>query len=494
MLRAEPAPRILTVTQLAALVREALEGGVGSVWVAGEISNLRRAPSGHVYFTLKDEQSQLDAILFRSGAQALAFRPADGMEVLVYGRVSLYPARGALQLYVDRMEPRGLGALQLAFEQLKARLGAEGLFTAERKRPLPRFPRAVGIVTALGGAVIHDMRTVLRKRWPACRIVVRPVRVQGAGAGREVAEGIEALNRLGGLDVLIVGRGGGSLEDLWAFNEEITARAIAASDIPVVSAVGHEVDFTIADFVADARAPTPTAAAALVVADREEVAAGLARAEAALRRALARRVEAARARVTGLQRALGDPARRVHDLGQRIDDLAARVRRGLLGRLAWERREVTTLAARLARSGPAPGLPRARERLAGAGERLRFALAMRLRHARATVEQAARRLDALSPLACLARGYAIVRRADAAGAVVRDAGTLAAGDAVALVFARGRARARIDATEEPGGPEGTPQEGGASSHPAARLAPRSPGSFAAAAGTAPPASEPEEEP
>src|SRR5204863_86267 len=270
MLRAEPAPRILTVTQLAALVREALEGGVGSVWVAGEISNLRRAPSGHVYFTLKDEQSQLDAILFRSGAQALAFRPADGMEVLVYGRVSLYPAR---------------------------------------------------------------------------------------------------------------------------------------SDIPVVSAVGHEVAFTIADFVADARAPTPTAAAALVVADREEVAAGLARAEAALRRALARRVEAARARVTGLQRALGDPARRVHDLGQRIDDLAARVRRGLLGRLAWERREVTTLAARLARSGPAPGLPRARERLAGAAERLRFALAMRLRHARATVEQAARRLDALSPLACLARGY-----------------------------------------------------------------------------------------
>src|SRR5213593_1206100 len=336
MLRAEPAPRILTVTQLAARVREALEDGLGSVWVAGEISNLRRAPSGHVYFTLKDEQSQLDAVLFRSAAQVLAFRPTDGMEVLVYGRVGLYPARGALQLYVDTLEPRGLGALQLAFEQLKAPLGA---------------------------AVIHDMRTVLRKRWPACRIVVRPVRVQGAGAGREVAEGIEDLNRLGGLDVLIVGRGGGSLEDLWAFNEEITARAIAASAIPVVSAVGHEVDFTIADFVADARAPTPTAAAALVVPDREEVTAGLVRAEAALRRALARRVAAARERVAGLERALGDPARRVRDLGQRIDDLAARVRRGLLRRLAWERREVTTLAARLARSGPAPGLPRARERL-----------------------------------------------------------------------------------------------------------------------------------
>src|SRR5947209_3394195 len=294
MLRAEPAPRVLTVTQLAALVRETLEGGVGRVWVAGEISNLRPAPSGHVYFTLKDEQSQLGAVLFRSAAQVLAFRPADGMEVLVSARVGLYPPRGALQLYVDTMEPRGLGALQLAFEQLKARLGAEGLFAAGRKRPLPRFPRAVGIVTALGGAVIHDMRTVLRRRWPACRIVVRPVRVQGAGAGREVAAGIEDLNRLGGLDVLIVGRGGGALEDLWAFNEEIAARAIAASAIPVVSAVGHEVDFTIADFVADARAPTPTAAASLVVPDREGGAAGLARAEAALRRA--RRAGAARAR------------------------------------------------------------------------------------------------------------------------------------------------------------------------------------------------------
>src|SRR5437899_4030533 len=237
MLRAEPAPRILTVTQLAALVREALEGGVGSVWVAGEISNLRRAPSGHVYFTLKDEQSQLDAVLFRSGAQALAFRPADGMEVLVYGRVGLYPARGALQLYVDTMEPRGLGALQLAFEQLKARLGAEGLFAAERKRPLPRCPQAVGIVTALQGAAVHDMRIVLRRRWPMSRVVIRPVRVQGAGAAREIADGIADLNQVPGVEVLIVGRGGGSLEDLWAFNEEIVARAIAASAVPVVSAV-----------------------------------------------------------------------------------------------------------------------------------------------------------------------------------------------------------------------------------------------------------------
>src|SRR5437867_1815029 len=443
MLRAEPALRVLTVTQLAALVRETLEGGVGRVWVAGEISNLRPAPSGHVYFTLKDEQSQLGAVLFRSAAQVLAFRPADGMEVLVSARVGLYPPRGALQLYVDTMEPRGLGALQLAFEQLKTRLGAEGLFAAGRKRPLPRFPRAVGIVTALGGAVIHDMRTVLRRRWPACRIVVRPVRVQGAGAGREVAAGIEDLNRLGGLDVLIVGRGGGSLEDLWAFSEEVTARAIAASAIPVVSAVGHEVDFTIADFVADARAPTPTAAASLVVPDRDEVAAGLARAEAALRRALARRVAAARDRVAGLQRALGDPARRVRDLSQRIDDLAARARRGLLRRLAWDRRELAALGARLERGGPLARLRGAREQLEAATGRLGFAAAMRVRHARAGLERTAARLDALSPLACLERGYAIVRRGDAAGPVVSDAAALKAGETVALVFARSRARARV---------------------------------------------------
>src|SRR5213080_1842166 len=447
MLRAEPAPRVLTVTQLAALVRETLEGGVGRVWVAGEISNLRPAPSGHVYFTLKDEQSQLGAVLFRSAAQVLAFRPADGMEVLVSARVGLYPPRGALQLYVDTMEPRGLGALQLAFEQLKARLGAEGLFAAGRKRPLPRFPRAVGIVTALGGAVIHDMRTVLRKRWPACRIVVRPVRVQGAGAGREVAEGIEDLNRLGGLDVLIVGRGGGSLEDLWAFSEEVTARAIAASAIPVVSAVGHEVDFTIADFVADARAPTPTAAAALVVPDQAEVVGALARAEAGLRGALARRVGQARERLVTLDSRLGDPARRLRDLTLRVDDLGARADRALMRRLAWDRRELAALGARLERGGPPARLRGAREQLDAAMGRLRFAAAMRVRHARAALERTAAQLDALSPLACLERGYAIVRRGDAAGPVVSDAAALRAGETVALVFARSRARARVEDTE-----------------------------------------------
>jgi exodeoxyribonuclease VII large subunit len=369
------------------------------------------------------------------------------MQVVVHGRVSVYPARGALQLYVETMEPRGLGALQLAFEQLKAKLGAEGLFATERKRPLPRVPRAVGIVTALRGAAIHDMRTVLRRRWPLCRVIVRPVRVQGAGSAREIAAGIQDLNRAGLVDVIIVGRGGGSLEDLWAFNEEVVARAIAASRVPVVSAVGHEVDFTIADFVADARAPTPTAAAALVVPDRAEVARSVARADAALRRALVRRIALLRERVTGLQRRLGDPERRVRDLALRLDELALRARRGLVRKVAWERREIATLASRLVRTGPERAVRRTSDGLRADADRLRFAVAVRVRHARAAVERAAGRLDALSPLACLGRGYAIVRRGDAAGPVVSDAESLAAGDAVALVFARGRARARVEETE-----------------------------------------------
>jgi len=448
LLRPGTAPRILTVTQLATLAREQLEGGLGRVWVAGEISNLRAQPSGHVYLTLKDDQSQLSAVMFRAAAQVLQFRPVDGMEVIACGRVSVYPARGALQFYVDKLEPRGLGALQLAFEQLKSRLGAEGLFAPERKRPLPRFPRAVGIVTALGGAAIHDLRTVLKRRWPSCRIVVRPVRVQGDGAAREIAAGIADLNRASWIDVLIVGRGGGSLEDLWAFNEEVVARAIVASRIPVVSAVGHEVDFTIADFVADVRAPTPSAAAALVVPDRDEIARTVARVEAALRAALVRRVERAREHVTGLQRRLGEPDRRARELGLRLDELAARAQRGLVRKVAWERREVANVATRLARSGPDAAVRRTAERLRGNAERLRFVLAVRVRHARGAVERLAGRLDALSPLACLARGYAIVRQGGVDGPVVTDAATLAAGDPVALLFARGRAVARVESTEE----------------------------------------------
>src|ERR1700674_2843658 len=263
--------RALNVTQLVRMVRETLETHLDQCWVVGEVSNARPAASGHLYFTLKDSYSAISVVMFRSAAARLRFKIGDGMQVVVRGRVALYETRGALQFYAEEMEPRGLGALQLAFEQLKQRLDKEGLFHSARKRPLPFLPRTVGIVTALGGAGLRDMLRILIDRYPTLHIIVRPARVQGPGAAAEIAAAIEDLNANGRADVMIVGRGGGSLEDLWAFNEEVVARAIFGSAIPVVSAVGHEIDYTIADFVADQRAPTPTAAAQMVVPEKAQL-------------------------------------------------------------------------------------------------------------------------------------------------------------------------------------------------------------------------------
>jgi exodeoxyribonuclease VII large subunit len=440
-------PRILTVTELAAGVRGMLDEVVGPVWVAGELSGVRQSSARHLYFTLKDRQCQLSAVMFWRAAQTLPFDLAEGLDVVVHGRLELYTPRGALQLVVERMEPQGLGALRLAYEQLKNRLAAEGLFAAERKRALPRFPRTIGIVTALPGAAIHDMLTTLRRRWPAARVVVCPVRVQGAGAARDIADGIADLGRLRGLDVLLVGRGGGSLEDLWAFNEEVVARAIAAAVVPVVSGIGHEIDFTIADLVADHRAATPTAAAAAAVPERERVADGVAACRAALAAALARRVRRAREQVNGLARRIPSPRRRADALAIRLDDLGGRLASALARRVSWDRRELGTLGRRLAAAGPPVLLARMRARVEGLRERLQRAFAARVRAARDTLDRAALSLGALSPLACLERGYAIVRLGSAAGPIVRDAAALVPGDGVALVLARGRAFGRVERTE-----------------------------------------------
>jgi exodeoxyribonuclease VII large subunit len=440
-------PRILTVTELAAGARRVLDEGLGWVWVAGELSSVRRSSARHVYFILKDEESQLAAVMFWRAAQTMPFDPADGLDVVVHGRLELYAPRGSLQLVVERMEPQGYGALRLAFEQLKGRLAAEGLFAAERKRTLRPVPRAVGIVTALEGAAVHDMLTTLRRRWPAARVVLRPVRVQGAGAAADVAAGIADLNRLGDIDVVLVGRGGGSLEDLWAFNEEVVARAIVASRVPVVSGVGHEIDCTIADLVADHRAATPTAAAAAAVPERERLLAVVVGLRDALAASLVRCVRRAGDQVHGLARRLPSPGRRVDGLAVRLGELQARLARALVGRVAWDRREVRTLTGRLQAGGPVAAATRARERLAALHVRLRLAIAARLRDTRAAVERAERQLGALSPLACLERGYAIVRRGSIDGPIVRDAAALHAGDDVALVLARGRAFGRIERTE-----------------------------------------------
>jgi exodeoxyribonuclease VII large subunit len=295
---------------------------------------------------------------------------------------------------------------------------------------------------------VQDVLRVLRDRWPAARVVVRPVRVQGQGAGADIARGLAEVQALPDLEVVIVGRGGGSLEDLWAFNEEVVARAIVGCRVPVVSAVGHEVDFTIADFAADVRAATPTAAAALVVPDRRDVARDLAQSVGRLRGGLLRQLRVTATRLDGLERRLGDPRRRVADAERTLDDLSTRARRALVRRTVWERRELRRLAAELARHEPRHVLAAVRARLARDRERLRGTMERRLHGARADLERETARLDAFSPLACLERGYAIVRRDDAGAAVVRDASTLGRGDGVRIVLARGRARAHIDSTEE----------------------------------------------
>ncbi|TLY25796.1 MAG: exodeoxyribonuclease VII large subunit, partial [Nitrospirae bacterium] len=339
-----PPPRTLyTVSALTALLRVHIESAFSDIWVEGEVSNLRIPTSGHAYFTLKDASSQIRAVLFRSVGRSLRFAFQDGLQLVCRGRVTVYEPKGDYQVIVEYAEPKGVGALQLAFEQLKARLAAEGLFDPARKRPLPFLPRRIGVVTSPTGAAIRDIVQVAHKRDPGVTIVLNPVAVQGESAAGEIACAIEELNKMGGFDVLIVGRGGGSLEDLWPFNEEVVVRAIAASRIPVVSAVGHEIDFTIADFVADMRAPTPSAAAELVVRDRPELltrVVGLGdRAVHAIRivlRDLCARVEAER-------RGLLDPTALVARAMQRRDDLEMRMRLAQVNRLKGLRSAVEAL-------------------------------------------------------------------------------------------------------------------------------------------------------
>jgi len=431
--------RILTVSELNALVRGILEDSLPAVWVEGEISNLRRYPSGHTYFTLKDAGAQISAVLFRGQAGGLRFRPEDGLKVLARGRVSLYESRGSYQIVVEALEPAGLGALQLAFEQLKARLLAEGLFEASRKRPIPELPRRVGIVTSPSGAAIRDILRVLARRFVNLEVVIAPARVQGAEAAGEIVAGIRTLNRLGGVDVILVTRGGGSIEDLWPFNEEIVARAIASSVAPVISAVGHEIDVTIADLVADLRAPTPSAAAEMVVRSKQEI---RDRIEALRARLLA----ASRLRLAGLRSRLADPRAaapaaavraRLRDAMLRVDELTGRLRLRLDRLTTGGRHHLEILAQRMTPRRLAERLLRRRASSEGLDRLLRAAAEARLRRERQRVAAYGLRLQALSPLAVLSRGYAICRL-EATGAILKDAAEARPGDAVEVRLHRGR--------------------------------------------------------
>ncbi len=395
------APRIHPVGAVVAGVRRLLEERVGRLWVVGQISNLRRPASGHLYFTLVDPDGQLRAAMFRSSTRQMAFEPEDGMEVLAYGDLSVYEARGELQLVVRALEPRGVGALQLAFDQLRRRLEAEGLFAPARKRALPPVPRRLGIATSASGAALRDVLEVARRRLPGLPLRLASCRVQGLGAEHEVAAALGALAAHGEVDAILLVRGGGSLEDLQPFNTEILARAIAACPVPVVAGVGHEIDVTIADLVADARAPTPSAAAELAIPDRRALAGELARRGERLERAARRQVERLRSdwRHAGAELRASAPARRLS-----------------AGRVRWES----------ARSG------------------LARAIAADLLRRRGELARHAASLDALSPLAVLARGYGLVRRARD-GAIVREVADAPAGEVLAVQVARADLTVRVEA-------------------------------------------------
>ncbi len=456
----------LTVTQLVRMVRETLEERFDECWVVGEISNARFANSNHFYFTLKDANSAINAVMFASAKRRLRFRPTDGMQVIVRGRVNVYETRGSLQFYAEEMEPRGAGALQVAFEQLKKRLAEEGLFDEGRKRKLPFLPGTVGVVTALGGAGLRDILRVLFERFPNLCVLIRPARVQGAGAAEEIAQALEDLNRDGRAEVIIVGRGGGSLEDLWAFNEEIVARAIHRSAIPIVSAVGHEIDYTIADFVADLRAPTPTFAAHAVVPDKSELEESIATLGRALESTMCKAVADLTEEVARLGSRVRHPRVLIRDARQRLDEAAFDLKLAIARHVKGARTEVGALSARMR---PPAGAIRevrfhvarlalslahrmdarargARIEAARVSDRLiageRFALESRQKR----LAELATRLDSLSPLRVLERGYAVVTN-ERDGRAVTDAQSVEVGDLLDIQLGHGRLRARAESRQ-----------------------------------------------
>ncbi len=442
--RQDGTQKIWTVTELNRAAGELLEEAFPRVWVEGEISNWKVYPSGHAYFSLKDDGGQISAVLFRATAKNFRFEPRDGLAALTVGRVGIYSQRGQFQLIVEELEPKGKGALALAFEQLKEKLQKEGLFEQARKRRLPALPRSVGVVTSPTGAVIRDILTVLRRRFANLRVLLYPVRVQGEGAAGEIAAAIAELNRRGDVDVLIVGRGGGSLEDLWAFNEEVVARAIAASALPVISAVGHETDFTIADFVADLRAPTPSAAAEHVVESKEALEARIETLAGRLRAGAQARVRGARHRLDALavRRMVGDGRRRLLDLAQRLDGLEAGLQRAGAEAVASRRRSLERLGSALAHLSPRARWELLRARFVPARARLEAAATRAVAARRERVQAASGTLDALSPLGVLGRGYGICRRLPGRE-IVKDARAVAPGTQIEVLVSRGSLEARV---------------------------------------------------
>lgn len=437
------ARRVWTVRNLVGALRTAVEQEYADLWVEGEISNFRPADSGHLYFTLKDGDAQLRVVMFRSQARLLRFQPADGMAVILRGKVTVYEQRGELQLIAEHLEPKGAGALLIAFEQLKARLAAEGLFDAARKRPIPAFPRRIGVVTSPRGAAIQDILNILRRRHESVGILIFPAQVQGEAAASEVSAGVEYFNRERSVDVIIVARGGGSAEDLAAFNHEGLARTIAASRIPVISAVGHETDVTITDFVADLRAPTPSAAAELVIQSKHEVAQAVLLMEQRLARATRYRLLMARQKLTELAQHASF-ARLREALGrrqQRVDDLMYRLTAAQGLQFDRQRRRLDVVATRLRHFDLRGKFAGMRRDLQAAVAALASAARRRLLEQRGRLDRMNAQLEELSPVKILDRGYALVF--DTAGKLVKDAGNVSVGDEISARLARGTVRATV---------------------------------------------------
>lgn len=438
--------RIWPVSELVAHVRDLIENRYSDVWVEGEISNCRPASSGHLYFTLKDAEAQLPIVLFRRQALLLRFRPEDGLHVLVRGKVSVYEQRGQMQLVAETMEPVGAGSLQLAFEQLREKLKAEGLFDTARKRPLPAFPRTVGIVTSQSGAVIRDFLNIVSRRHSGLNVLLFPVAVQGESAPAEIESAISALNASGLVDVIVIARGGGSLEDLAAFNSERVARAIASSRLAIVSAVGHETDFTIADFVADLRAPTPSAAAELITEAQHRIAEHLAAQAHRLERAARFHLLQSRQQWAHVPIAHSEAlvTSLLHESEQHLDDLSARMDDAACGPIRIHQRRVDRLAESVMRHDPRQAIGGARERLATRRVAMERVLERTLRDHRAQIDSLSAQLHSLSPLGVLDRGFALV--IDRNGALVRSPAQIAPGDLLTTRLANGAFTSRVETT------------------------------------------------
>ncbi len=436
--------------ELVAEVRGHIENEYATLWVQGEISNLRSAPSGHLYFTLKDGEAQLPAVLFRRQAWLLRFRPQDGLEVILRGKVSVYEQRGQMQLVAEALEPVGAGSLQLAFEQLKQKLRDEGLFDEARKRALPAFPRCVGIITSPSGAVIRDFLNVAGRRHAALDVLLYPAVVQGETAAAEAAAGIRYFNQAKTVDVIVLARGGGSLEDLAPYNSESLARAIAASELPVVSAIGHDTDFTISDFAADLRAPTPSAAAEIITAAQDRIGEHVAQLRQRLERGCRYRLMQARERYTRLHAdaALARMRDGLNRRQQRVDEMRFRMDAAWRALAARRTFRAQQLGARLARQDTLHRLGLSRERLGHLDQRLRRGLGGILEADRHRLRSASRQLAALSPLAVLGRGYAVVF--DQQGRVLRNPTAARPGDSITARLAEGSLKARVTESNEDG--------------------------------------------